>query len=133
MITQQLNQVSFAQFAAEILSDTGGRLLKQQSDIADIYLSRSGWLAEKLLSGIYQVNKTGDGANMVINYPDYIRFLDLKKSRRGRLKKVYHPIYNRPLYGFVYGYAFARLRVVLNSTIRDAMAVEDKLSVEVSV
>jgi hypothetical protein len=133
MITQQLNQVSFAQYAAEILADTGGRLLKQQSDIADIYLRRTGWLAEKLLSGIYQVTQTTDGANMVINYPDYIRFLDLKKIRSGRMKRVYHPIYNRPLYGFVYGYAFARLRVVMNSNIRDAMAVKDKLTVEVSV
>jgi hypothetical protein len=133
MISQQINQPRFAQFAAEVLSDTGGRLLKQQSDIAGIYLRKTGWLAEKLASGIYTVLSTADGANMVIKYPKYIRFLDLKKSRSGRKKKVYHPIYNRPLYGFVYGYAFARLRAALNSNIREATAVEGKLTVEVSV
>jgi len=133
MISRELNTISFAQFATEVLADTGDRLLKQQSDIADIYLRRTGWLAEKLASGIYAVIPTADGANMIISYPKYIRFLDLKKTRSGRLKKVYYPIYNIPLYGFVYGYAFKRLRAALNSNIREATAVEGKLTIEVSV
>jgi hypothetical protein len=133
MISRELNQPRFAQFAAEILADTGDRLLKQQSDIADIYLHHTGWLAEKLASGIYTVVSNADGANMTINYPKYIRFLDLKKTRSGRKKKVYHPIYNRPLYGFVYGYTLARLRAALNSNIRDAIAAEGKLTVNISV
>ncbi len=133
MITQEVNQVRFGQFAGEVLSDTGGRLLKQQSDIADIYLRRTGWLAEKLASGIYTVMANDDGAQLTINYPKFIRFLDMKKSRSGRMKRVYHPIYNRPLYGFVYGYALARLRAAFNSNIREAMAVEDKLTVNVTV
>jgi hypothetical protein len=133
MITQEVNQVRFGQFAGEVLSDTGGRLLKQQSDIADIYLKRTGWLSEKLASGIYTVLSNDDGAQLIINYPKFIRFLDMKKSRSGRMKRVYHPIYNRPLYGFVYGYALARLRAALNSNIREAVAVEDKLTVNVTV
>jgi len=133
MITNEVNEPRFAQFAAEVLADTGGRLLKRQSDIAEIYLKRTGWLADKLASGIYSVSQTADGANMVINYPAYIRFLDLKKARSGRKKKVYFPIYNRPLYGIVYGYAFARLRAALNQNIRDAIAVDDKIVINVTI
>lgn len=133
MVSQQLNQPRFANFAAEVLSDTAVGLLKEQSGIADTFLRRTGYLAEKLSSPIYTVLSNDDGANLSINYPKYIRFLDLKKTRRGRLKKVYHPIYNRPLYGYVYGYALARLRAALNSNISDARATEGKLTVNVSV
>lgn len=110
MVSQQVNQPRFAQFAAEVLSDTAAKILQEQSDIADIYMRRTGWLSEKLLSGISTVLSNDDGANLIIKYPDYTRFLDLKKARSGRLKKVYYPIYNRVLYGRVYGYAFGRLR-----------------------
>lgn len=133
MITEDLNSVSFAQFAAEVLADTAGRLLTEQAGIADVYLRKTGWLAENLASGIYQVTQTEDGANLKINYPARIRFLDLKKAASGKKKKVYHPIYNRPFYGFTYGYAFARLRAALNENVRSAMVVEDKLVINVTV
>lgn len=133
MVSQQVNQPRFAQFAAEVLSDTAGRLLNQQSGIADTYLRRTGSLAEKLASPIYNVVANEDGANLTINYPAKIRFLDLKKTRRGRLKKVYYPIYNRPVYGYIYGYALARLRAALNSNVREALAVEGTLNVTVTV
>jgi len=133
MITHELNQPRFGQFAAEVLSETGSGVTKQQSGIADVYLRRTGWLSEQLGSGIYTVTSNDDGASLVINYPKQIRFLDLKKSVLGRLKKVYYPIYNKPLYGYVYGYAFARLRAALNSNIREATAVEGKLTIEVTV
>ena len=132
MITQEMNETRFGQFAAEVLSDTGGRLLKQQSDIAGTYLRRTGWLADKLASGIYSVTETEDGANMVINYPARIRFLDLKRAASGKMKKVYYPIYNKPFYGIVYGYAIARIRAALNTNIRGAMATEGTLKVDIS-
>jgi hypothetical protein len=133
MITQDLNTATFAQFSAEVLSDMAGRLLPEQAGIADVYLRRSGWLAQRLASGIYTVTQTENGANLKINYPERIRFLDLKRARSGKMKKVYHPIYNRPFYGFTYGYAFARLRAALNQNVRDAMVVDDKLVINVSV
>ena len=133
MVSQQVNQPRFAQFAAEVLSDTAGRLLPNQYGIADTYLRRSGDLADKLSSPIYTVVANDDGANLTINYPAKIRFLDLKKTRRGRLKKVYYPIYNRPVYGYIYGYALARLRAALNSNVREALAVEGTLNVTVTV
>jgi hypothetical protein len=112
-----LNQTSFAQFAHEVLSETGKRILKEQSAIAGTFLLKTGWLSDNLLSGIDSVTMNADGANLLIKYPDYIRFLDLKKSRYGRIKRVYHPIYNRVLYGYVYAYAFARLRAYTSETI----------------
>jgi hypothetical protein len=133
MITHELNEARFGQFAAEVLADTAGRLLPQQSNIAGTYLNRTGWLANKLSSGIYSVTENEDGANMVIDYPARIRFLDLKRARSGKIKKVYYPIYNKPFYGMVYGYAFARIRAALNTNIREAMATEGTLKIEISV
>lgn len=139
MITQEVNQVRFGQYAAEVLNDTGELLLKEQSGIASTYLYRTGWLAETLASNISTVLSSADGAAMIIRYPKFIRYLDLKHSRSGRLKKVYHPIYNRPLYGYVYAYAFKRLRAWINqksdiaSNIKEARAEGDRLTINVSV
>jgi hypothetical protein len=114
MITQEVNQVRFGQFASEVLTDTADKVLQEQSQIASIYLKKTGWLAEKLMSGIYSVVYNDDGARLIINYPNYVRFLDLKKAASGKAKKYYYPIYNRVLYGRVYGYAFGRLRGFLS-------------------
>lgn len=72
-------------------------LLEDQATTADIfYTERSGRLAASF-------QKTPDitGGRVVLNYPKYIRFLDMKKTRLGRKKKVYAPIYNRLVYGYL--------------------------------
>ncbi len=139
MISQEVNQVRFGQYAAEVLTDTGELLLKEQSQIAQIYLYRTGYLTETLASNIAAVLSNEDGAAMIIKYPKYIRYLDLKKARSGRMKKVYHPIYNRPLYGYVYAYAFKRLRAWINekssieSSFKEARSEGDQLTINVSI
>lgn len=133
MLSQQLNNQSFANFAAEVLTDTGNRLLEQQAGIASTYLNKTGYLSGRLSAKPFKVTESGDGATMIIEYPDYIRYLDLKKAPSGKKKKVYYPIYNKPLYGFIYGYAYKRLRFGLSNTIRDGIAVSGKLNIEVSV
>ncbi len=133
MLSQQLNTQPFAQFAAEVFSDTGQRLTQQQEDIAATYYNRTGYLSGRLSSGPYRIIPTANGITLLIDYPKYIRFLDLKKTASGRPKKYYHPIYNRPLYGFVFGYAYQRLRYGLAANIKDGMAHEGKLTIEVSI
>lgn len=133
MLSQDLNTQSFANFAAEVFTDTGTPLLEQQAGIASTYLNKTGYLSGRLSEKPFKVTETDGGATMIIEYPDYIRFLDLKKAASGRAKKTYYPIYNKPLYGFIYGYAYARLRAGLSSNIRNALSVKDKLTVDVSV
>ena len=52
----------------------------------------------------------------MINYPGTIRFLDLKKANNGKKKRYYTPIYNRPLFGHIYGSGYS-LSNVINSAL----------------
>lgn len=73
------------------------RLLAHQAGIASTsYNTRSGSLARALAS-----RAEVKDATVSIPYPVHIRFLDLKKTRTGRKKRNYIPIYNRYVYGYM--------------------------------
>lgn len=60
---------------------------------------------------------TAQGTKITIEYPLHIRFLDMKKGRKGKRKKRYAPIYNK----YVYGYLVADIRRTLNRMTPDIM------------
>lgn len=73
------------------------RLLAQQAGIASAsYNTRSGSLARALAS-----RAEVKDATVSVPYPVHIRFLDMKKTRTGRKKRHYTPIYNRYVYGYL--------------------------------
>lgn len=73
------------------------RLLAHQAGIARAsYNSRTGSLARALAS-----KATVQDATVSVPYPIHIRFLDLKKTRSGKKKRNYTPIYNRYVYGYL--------------------------------
>lgn len=73
------------------------RLLAHQASIASAsYNSRTGSLARALAS-----KATVQDAIVSIPYPVHIRFLDMKKTRTGKKKRAYAPIYNRYVYGYL--------------------------------
>lgn len=73
------------------------RLLAHQASIASAsYNSRTGSLARALTS-----KATVQDATVSIPYPVHIRFLDMKKTRTGKKKRAYAPIYNRYVYGYL--------------------------------
>ena len=55
---------------------------------------------------------------MTIRYPLYIRFLDMKKGTGGKKKKNYEPIYNKYVYGYLYGGIYRRLKAALGGYVR---------------
>ena len=66
-----------------------------------------------ILSGIQpQVDRTDDEVQIQLNYPATIRFLDLRKTKYGKKKRVYSPIYNRPLFGHLYGRGYSLSNMV---------------------
>lgn len=77
------------------LNTQGTKLLTKQREVfsSSPILSKSGRLMS-FLQGT--PNVTGTGVRM--EYPKYIRFLDMKRSVRGN-KKWHANIYNRPVYG----------------------------------
>ena len=76
------------------------------------YYRRTGRLKDALWN-----RPSASGTKIEITYPLHIRFLDMKKGRKGKRKKRYAPIYNK----YVYGYLVADIRRTLNRMIPDIM------------
>jgi len=86
-------------------------LAKQSAVAATTFTRRTGRLAASLRN-----NATITGTSVSLEYPTYIRFLDMKRSRTGS-RKIHGPIYNRPIYGYMVG----GIRRYLNTAIPKAM------------
>lgn len=107
--TTPLNE-SVADSARDIMA----KLLKRQSAIArmDYNQRHSPHLADVLTGMEAQVDRTDNEVQILLNYPATIRFLDLKKTRYGKKKRYYTPIYNRPLFGHLYGRGYSLSNMV---------------------
>ena len=67
------------------------KLLAHQASIArNTYSTRTGSLARALAS-----------KGVSLPYPKHIRFLDMKKTKSGKKKRRYEPIYNKYVYGYL--------------------------------
>lgn len=106
--------VIVASAAKEIFS----LLLQRQSAIAEMDYNhhRAPYLHDVLQPSLAEITPNDDGVQVVINYPMTIRFLDLKKAKSGKKKRYYSPIYNRSLFGHVYGRGYS-LSNVINSAL----------------
>lgn len=100
-------------------SQTEKLFVRQREAAADApYYIRTGRLRDALWN-----LPSASGTKIEITYPLHIRFLDMKKGRKGKKKKRYAPIYNK----YVYGYLKADVRRTLNRMIPNIMinAIED--------
>lgn len=76
----------------------GNSLLHVQNRIAnEVYRSRTGELRSTT-----SISLTSTNGDMNIKYPLHIRFLDLKRTINDKKKRIYEPIYNKYVYGFLY-------------------------------
>lgn len=110
MLTAQYNRtVPFNVSVSEAATDIMRLLVKRQAAIASMdYNRRRAPHLSDLLTGMQaQVDRTDDEVQIQLNYPATIRFLDLKKTKYGKKKRVYSPIYNRPLFGHLYGRGYS--------------------------
>lgn len=123
MLSQKLNKSNkpgILEHTATVFYNTGDELLKEQAGILKTHYSRrSGGLISMLTGRNFDVIMLSTGVKLIINYLKYIRFLDMKKTAMGKKKKVYQPIYNRPLYGYIYNVTYPRLRYGLSENIRN--------------
>jgi len=120
MLSQKyIKEPSFIDQSAQILDDAGRLLFEEQKGILDTYFNRhTGILSRFLAQKHHHISKSSDGIRMDIDYMKQIRFMDLKRTASGRKKKIYEPIYNKPLYGYLLGYAYKRLRLGLSTYLR---------------
>lgn len=95
------------------------KLLTRQTDIARIdYRQRHApHLADSLTPSLMSISSGADSVEILLNYPATIRFLDLKKAASGKKKRYYTPIYNRPLFGHLYGKGYS-LSNVINAALQ---------------
>lgn len=98
------------EFMERTLRDGIGEILDRQTRVADekIYgrsspRSRSGGLKAALASRRYTLGRSGDGFKASAAYPAHIRFIDMKKRQNYR-------IYNRQVWGVLYGDTISELR-----------------------
>jgi len=73
---------------------------------------RSGYLMQSLENPNFKAWKGGLGNHAHLDYPIYIRFLDMKEH--GNFK-----IYNRQIWGILYGETFRNIRYEFNQEVRD--------------
>ena len=105
---------------ANVASDIMQLLLKRQMTIAQTYephlkpigrrklQSHPGpHLADKLATMQPQISASSNQVDILLDYPATIRFLDLKKTKTGAKKRRYTAIYNRPLFGLLYGRGYS--------------------------
>lgn len=109
----------YSEFTAQVLRNAAPKILSEQADrVYSSYNERTGHIGESLQNQAFRVIKMGDGAVLQFDYLIDLRFLDMKTTATGKKKKVYGPVYNRPLWGYVYGYIFGTLRYGLTGKVQ---------------
>lgn len=76
---------------------------------------RSGRLMQALANPVYDVWRGESGVHAHIDYPIYIRFLDMKRHGNFKIYKIY----NRQVWGILYGQTFQNIRYEFRSWVRD--------------
>lgn len=108
----------YQEFVTRVLQNAAPKILKeQQARVYTYYNKRTGHIGEALSNRAYKISGSAGSATLEMDYLIDLRFLDMKTTRYGK-KKLYGPVYNKPLWGFVYGYVFGTLRWGLTSTVQ---------------
>lgn len=118
MVTKQFTTGRVSEIVNKEANRIIGKLLTRQTAIvSQDYIQRTGDLVAALSSNPFKVRTTDDTLEIIIKYPATIRFLDLRKTALGKKKSYYTAIYNRPLFGHIYGSGYS-LTNMINLTAR---------------
>jgi len=119
MISDKYIGQLYSEFTAQVLRNAAPKIMSEQADRIYTYFNeRTGHIGDSLQNQSFRVIKMGDGAVLQFDYLLDLRFLDMKTTKYGK-KKVYGPVYNKPLWGFVYGYIFGTLRYGLSGKVQN--------------
>lgn len=111
--------LAFNEYAQEVYTKGAKALFMEQLEVSHYYLNRrSGGLETHLASFPYSISMSSGNLLLELNYQLKVRFLDLKKTRRGKPKRYYEPIYNRLVWGFVFGRIYKALRFGFTEAVR---------------
>ena len=108
----------YQEYVSRVLQAAAPKILKeQQARVYTYYNMRTGHIGRALERQSFKISNSSGTTTLDIDFLLDLRFLDMKSTRYGK-KKIYGPVYNRPLWGFVYGYVFGTLRWGLTSSVQ---------------
>lgn len=109
----------YSEFTAQVLRNAAPKIMSEQADRVETYFNeRTGHIVDSLMNQAFRVQRMGDGAILQLDYLIDLRFLDIKTTASGKKKRLYGPVYNRPLWGYVYGYIFGTLKYGLTQKVQ---------------
>lgn len=108
------------QFIADIAKETADDIYSTQLPIA----KNKGWkkIAAQLASKPYTVETSGNGVILKMPFLLHMRFMDMRNLPNGKQKKNYKPIYNKIVWGFIYGYLYKRLIYGISKDLNQAIS-----------
>jgi hypothetical protein len=113
-------ELGFNDYAKQVYNKGAKALFAEQLGIAHYYLNtRTGGLEQHLASFPFNIKISNGSYELELLYQLKVRFLDLKKSKKGKPKNFYEPIYNREVWGFVYGRIYKQLRYGFSQELRN--------------
>jgi len=122
----------YSEFAARTMTTAAQKILvAQRRNLLYFYNEQTGHIRESLTDQVYKVQKSASGVQLLGSYLVDLRFLDLKTTAMGKKKKLYGPVYNRPLWGVVYGYLLGTLQYGLTEQVRTEIFEEIKESINI--
>ncbi len=102
----------FRSIFAEQRAIAARKIYSREARTAEGYeRSRSHVLEQSLQSPDFSITPAGGGIETRVNYPSYIRFLDMKRLGNYR-------IYNRPIWGILYKQTFQDIRFEFSDWLR---------------
>lgn len=107
------------QFIADEATETAEDIVSMQLPIA----KNRGWknITKNLSNKPFTVVQTGRGVKLTFNYLLKMRFMDMRKDSHGNVKKNYTPIYNKIVFGTIYGYLYKRLIYGISKDMNEAI------------
>lgn len=109
------------QFITDLATETAVDIYQVQTSIAKAH-SRSGTFYRFLAQRPFSITNLGMGVRLIMRYLVPIRYMDMKIDYRTNTKKKnYQPIYNKIVWGFIYGYLYKQLRWGISRQLNEAI------------
>lgn len=100
-------------------------LSEQDAAIAEYDLNRTGLLKSRARR-FFQVDIEGEGIKGTLSVLKYLRFLDMKELQNMKRRQRYS-LYNRIVFGNIYGGYIPQLRYGFTDTVKQELAQEYKI------
>lgn len=109
------------EFTSVALRETAQAIRDEQSQVVSDWNLFDTKKLEQSLKGHFSVAQQGGGAKLSMRYLAYARFLDMKDSRRSKKREGYH-LYNRIVFGHLYGQLLPHLRFGFTEDVREEIS-----------